>query len=519
MAYFERVVASRTETVQAVLLAMDPISRVRSLVDYEDFESITHELAILVPNLTLRTTKAEWIAAREQARQASFTMVTMVNADGKEFNSQIGHFISGHTKGLTVAEIEAKNKARSIKGDIGFQERETSFIEDIAVLVRPKLELTNLAKVAEHGSSDAYFTNTKGELVGLQATRLNFPGYKGQQTMNKSKAEILEMIKGRGFPFACGLYGDGTLCGAYLLRPEDAANFEKIREFPMFQPSPFKKNRDRYGSDSAAMAPYLYMWKKSTDAEVDTEIRDAFVEKIVACVEAEETRKRTIDEFAGMLSSSKLKESMYLKQIFTIFKGNVRREVNVKGDITMFVMTSRGEVKLSHTNGNQFEATLRKSGHLPTDLNAVSYFVFVVTSMDGLTEEEMTTNPDVYRFFILVPTRTVDGEPNIRFDNPFAKHFLFYFDRETLEFQKPEMLKDSAYMVIDARKPIPEGFQATLLEWEARKPADMQALITLYNETLRDKEQAARRKARAQKRAREAAARYAGADEDEDEIM
>jgi len=67
-------------------------------------------------------------------------------------------------------------------------------------------------------------------------------------------------------------------------------------------------------------------------------------------------------------------------------------------------------------------------------------------------------------------------------------------------------------MVIDARKPIPEGFQATLLEWEARKPADMQALITLYNETLRDKEQAARRTKKARKRARQAAA-----DEDEGE--
>jgi len=384
-------------------------------------------------------------------------------------------------------------------------------------LVRPSgIELTNLAKVAEHGSSDAYFTNTKDELVGFQATRLNFAGYKGQQTMSKSKAEILKMTKGRGFLFACGIYGDGTLSGAYLIRPEDAANIEKMRDFTDFGPSPFKKKRDQSGSHSAAMAPYLYMWKKSADAEVDTKIRDAFVAKVVACVEAEETRKHTIDEFAGMLSSSKLKESMYLKQISSIFKGDVRREVNVKGDITFFVMVSRGEVKLSRKNGNQFLANLRKSGCLPTDLNEVSYFVFVVTSMDGLSEEEMTTNPGVYRFFILVPTRTVDGKPNIRFDNPFAEDFLFYFDRETLEFKKPEMLKDSAYMVIDARKPIPEGFQATLLEWEARKPADMQALITLYNETLRDKEQAARRKARAQKRAREAAAREAKA-EDEDE--
>jgi len=113
----------------------------------------------------------------------------------------------------------------------------------------------------------------------------------------------------------------------------------------------------------------------------------------------------------------------------------------------------------------------------------------------------------------------VDGEPNIRFDDPLAKDFLFYFDRETLEFQKPEMLKDSAYMVVDARKPIPEGFQATLLEWEARKPADMQALITLYNETLRDKEQAAKRKANARKRAREAAREDEDKDEDEDEMM
>jgi len=262
---------------------MDHISRVRSMVDYEDFESITHELAILVPNLTLRTTKAEWIAAREQARTPSQTKVMMVNADGKEFNSTVRDFISGNTKGLTVAEVDAINKARSIKGDIGSMERETNFIEDIAVLVRPSgIELTNLAKVAEHGSSDAYFTNTKGELVGLQATRLNFSGYKGQQKMHKSKAEILEMIKDRGFPFACGLYGDETLCGAYLIRPEDAANFEKIRAFPKFGTSPFKKNRNRYGSDAAAMAPYLYMWKKSADAEVDTKIRDAFVEKIAS---------------------------------------------------------------------------------------------------------------------------------------------------------------------------------------------------------------------------------------------
>jgi hypothetical protein len=135
-------------------------------------------------------------------------------------------------------------------------------------------------------------------------------------------------------------------------------------------------------------------------------------------------------------------------------------------------------------------------------LNEVGFFVFVVTSEDGLSEDEMTTNPGVYKYFILVPTRTPDGEINIRYDDPFAQNFFFYFNRETRVMTKPGMLKVPDHIVLVAGEPLPENLKERLTEWDARKKVDMVALNTRYDETLRDKEQDKRRENAAKKRRR-----------------
>jgi hypothetical protein len=256
------------------------------------------------------------------------------------------------------------------------------------------------------------------------------------------------------------------------------------------------------------MKPFLYMWRKSRTSVDDAIIKEAFIKRLLTFVRNETTTKYTFEALAVQLQADKLKERMYTKQLISLIDDPVvyKRVTLKKGDGLFIWKTdgfeSLGENKLASRDGNQFLINFRKSGHEPWDLNEVDFMCLVVTVSDDVTEIDKTTNLDTYGFFILIPTRTVDGMPNIRFDDPLAKFFTFYFDRETLKLRTNNFLKDDQSVVVlvagegtNGRR-FDAAAQAEVRAWAARKPVDMDPIVKRWYAERRDTEQAAQVKTR-----------------------
>jgi hypothetical protein len=162
--------------------------------------------------------------------------------------------------------------------------------------------------------------------------------------------------------------------------------------------------------------------------------------------------------------------------------------------------------KLASRDGNQFHINFRMSGREPWNLNEVHFMCLVVTVSDDVTKIDMTTKTETYGFFILIPTRTVDGMPNIRFDDPLATNFTFYFDRKTLKLRTNGFLKDEQSVVVlvagegsNGRR-FDAAAQAEVRAWAARKHVNMDPIVKRWYAERRDTEQAALVKTRKRER-------------------
>jgi hypothetical protein len=207
-----------------------------------------------------------------------------------------------------------------------------------------------------------------------------------------------------------------------------------------------------------------------------------------------------------------MKERMYTKQLITLIDDPVEyKRVTLKKGDGVFIWKNDGvevlgENKLASRVGNQFQVAFRMSGHEPWDLNDVDFMCLVVTVSDAVTEIDKTTNLETYGFFILIPTRTVDGMPNIRFDKPLATNFTFYFDRKTLKLRTNGFLKDEKSVVVlvagegsNGRR-FDAAAQVEVRAWAARKHVDMEPIVKRWYAERRDKEQAVLVKSNKRKR-------------------
>ena len=93
------------------------------------------------------------------------------------------------------------------------------------------------------------------------------------------------------------------------------------------------------------------------------------------------------------------------------------------------------ELKLAskQKSGESYNVRYRTNGGEPMDLNLVSIYTIVVRTTDDISDHDATSKPESYQYFIHLPTRTMDGEPNIRYDDPLAVNLPFFFNREKSE--------------------------------------------------------------------------------------
>jgi hypothetical protein len=482
-------------------------------INFRNWECIVKRLSEKCPKLTHKTSKEEWKRALASAKQPAFAKVTMVNADGTPRTSTIGAFLSGNTKNLTKSERASIDLARSIKGDTSCNMREDDAIEGLRMMVAQHgMTLQNMDALGEeHTSSDAFFALEGDLFVGVQVTRINPVNFSGCATINKSSLDFENML-GLGFAFVAAIYSEGIFCGAYLWLPCDEAVIADFEPpFTDIKPSPFSKYKPRKGSLVECMKPFLYMWRK-TRTSVDETIKEAFIKRLLTFVRNETTTKYTFEDLAVHLQADKMKERLYTKQLISLIDDPVvyKRVTLKKGDGLLIWKDDGfevlGENKLACRHRNQFHINFRMSGREPWDLNEVDFMCLVVTVSDDVNKIDKTTKLSTYKFFILIPTRTVDGMPNIRFDDPLALAFTFYFDRKTLKLRTNGFLKDEKSVVVlvagegsNGRR-FDAAAQVEVRAWAARKHVDMEPIVKRWYAERRDKEQAVLVKSNKRKR-------------------
>jgi hypothetical protein len=102
-------------------------------------------------------------------------------------------------------------------------------------------------------------------------------------------------------------------------------------------------------------------------------------------------------------------------------------------------------------------------------------------------EEDKIEDSNVYKYYILIPTRTSIGTLNIRPDNPYANTFCFLFDRVKKSFSmslnrrtKQIQLVDQNVIVLEhtpgAPSPLTSDHMIKMYEWVMRPSVDMEAI-------------------------------------------
>jgi hypothetical protein len=248
------------------------------------------------------------------------------------------------------------------------------------------------------------------------------------------------------------------------------------------------------------MQPYLFLWQPTSDV-VHEDVKLGFVSKLVAFAHEPGSKRYTVEQLASQLFGSKLKEKMYLENFQTLLDDTVtyQRVVLRKGDATLALpggIEAMVEFKMAGCEHRQFKVEFRKSKCVPWNLNEVSVLAIAVTAAENLTEEEKTTRPEFYKYYILLPTRTPDGGPNIRYDNPLATTFRFKFNRGTLEFSHHTVRDPHALVLVagEGGRRFDAAAQETVAGWVQRPRVDMKTIVDRWYTERRDKEHAAKRR-------------------------
>jgi len=502
----------------------------KKVSDYRNFDEVAAVLRHNCPNLRLVTTKEEYESALRQPGLSTpcFVKITMTNSDDIPIMSSVSDFISRHNKGLTNAERKAIYKNKSIKNDSGRQEREDEAFREIQKILDlgdSGLQILCFNKLnIEHTRADGYirFGDEVGDLTtryaGVQMTRLTFETFGSYQTMTKSSTEILSCLR-CGFVVISVIFVQNEFCGAWVWTPSDITFFEQIGFFKHINFYAFSKRKRQTNSLSALMDPYLFLWHRDKNASVDICAKKAFAQKLIDFAR-DANQKYTLDEFCSQLSNDKKKEKLYLdiylrlmnekKPFMTcnrvvIQKGDVELVFSIEGKTTT---RTRNEAKLCCRKkfGKVLISNLRANATEPMNVNDVGIFTCVVTSTDSNSEAEKIANADIYKYYILIPTRTRHGTLNIRPDNPNATSFNFSFDRNSKKFSlstnrytKQIKMVDQDVIVLEHRPDEPSSLTSEhvekMYEWATRPLVDMEAIIRQWYDTCRDNEQKARQTA------------------------
>ena len=148
-------------------------------------------------------------------------------------------------------------------------------------------------------------------------------------------------------------------------------------------------------------------------------------------------RRHTVQEFFAMVSKTAKVEAQYVERLKCSFPDIERMQSQGFGDIS-FNGDRRVDAELKLVDKRktgshaQFRCKMYRIHHVIDKCVREASAVFcVVLKSDGITPEQLCSDPVVFKCYVGFPTRTQEGRPNIRSDHDVSKpsHFSLLFNR------------------------------------------------------------------------------------------
>jgi hypothetical protein len=460
---------------------------------YYDYQLLKEELLEAAPHLTLITTKEQFDAdldAREGP--ASHVKIEMANCDNVTATATAKNFVNKHVLNHSEAQKKLNFEAMIING-CATREREEESIQDLTefLLLEHNLKMVSLIDDVENGAADAYIYSKGDDLkyVGCQLTRVttsSSPSDTGHCTINKSKDQIVDYVLVKGFILFIMLYVDDIWRGIAFLHPDDKELIESLPSFTnigIYQGRGGDRKRFKFQSGSfcekLANAKRLFLWPSSPGPPADW-FRD-----VKSFLKNPTNKKYSIQEFNLMLNRNGHIEFMYIEAFKKLFPDTKRLKAAHFGDIAFTVQTLSIEAEFKllipadrpspKAGWDYLFACCYRSNHsLTACANKVSTFAFAIAEKK-LPTKQSEIGPNDFTYFVLVPTRTSNGKPNVASSHVkgmYSSVFLL-FDRkhQTLEeggYSKRSLENLQEYIVLVPGQPIDSKSLEMLKEWSRR---------------------------------------------------
>ena len=150
--------------------------------------------------------------------------------------------------------------------------------------------------------------------------------------------------------------------------------------------------------------------------------------RVTDCLANPVNRRQTVQEFYAMVSYTAKVEAQYVERLKCSFPDIERMRSQGFGDISFKVGDRRVDAELKLVDKRktgshaQFRCKLDRIHHvLDKCVREVSAVFCFVLKSDGITPEQLCSDPEVFKYYVGFPTRTQEGRPNIRSNHDGSK--------------------------------------------------------------------------------------------------
>ena len=422
---------------------------------YQNYQLLKATLRENVPNLTLITSEEAFNELlNHRVVPPSKIRITMENMDRKRHTATAADFVKGHNKILTEEEME---KMRTLLVEKGHQARarECDAIKELGdFFLSQHLNFADLTQVIENGKADGCIGSAGStSSVGCQVTYADASGSsKRSCSVAKSKNDIVEQVVNMGFLFTAMLYEGNKWRGVISLSPNNSDLIESLPDFDTLNINLGKNGIQRIehfqkGSVANTLVTNncLFIW-----TEGNRQLKqEAWMRAVQHFLDNPDNKKYTFEEFESMVCPTHAVEKQSIEEFANLrgITGVKRMVAGAFGDINFVVnnVNFQAEMKVAQQQTTKslipsFACFCYRGSHdLAKCANRVSVFIVAIPAV-GVTVADKR-----YGHFLLFPTRTGAGAPNLRPDHEagYQEHLYFIFDRSKRSLLRPKIYKGS----------------------------------------------------------------------------
>ena len=420
---------------------------------YQNYQLLKATLLENLPNLTLITSEEAFNELlNHRVVPPSKIRITMENKDRKRHTATAADFVKGHNKILTEEEME---KMRTLLVEKGHQTRarERDAIKELGdFFLSQHLNFANLTQVIENGKADGCIGSAGStSSVGCQVTYADASGTSNRScSVAKSKNDIVEKVVNMGFLFTAMLYEGNKWRGVISLSPNNSDLIESLPDFDTLNINLGKNGIQRIehfqkGSVANTLVTNncMFIW-----TEGNRQLKqEAWMRAVQHFLDNPDNKKYTFEEFESMVCSTHAVEKQSIEEFANLrgITGVKRMVAGAFGDINFVVnnvLNFQAEMKVALQTTTtslipSFVCSCYRDRHdLAKCANSVSVFIVAIPAV-GVTVADKR-----YGHFLLFPTRTGAGAPNLRPDHEagYHEHLYFKFDRSKRSLLRPKIL-------------------------------------------------------------------------------